>query len=318
MQLKNFVNQRNNLTLLAKGAKTSQLRQRQKANSTQRLIQIQPKGYKQEEIDSQGGDNTDKTEFIKTATSTDFLWNLTREDLKRITKAVRTVKEKKYLRRRVPKYRLPGAKAMKLEDVDKFFSTFLPEEWRIKALFLVQAFLGLRIGEVVQLNIKDIDFQAKQIRIRTEKQGPFAVIDSMFLHEKLESLLLDYISTYETQITKHGGFLFWALNTKCKTPYFSSDRARNVFRRVCERAGLNQTYGVREPYSDLEKWKPGKLYYYTTHSLRYAFAHFLARNNVPIEVAKHLMRHKDISTTQVYYQRPKEEVDTTLAKLFQK
>ncbi len=247
----------------------------------------------------------------------ELLNSLSREKMKQIIKRVRKVKERKYTRRRVPKYRFPGFKAMPLEDIDRFFSAFKPEEYRCKSLFLVQAFLGLRIGEAVKLNIKDIDFRNKQIRIKTEKQQLYEVIDSMYLHEKLERLLLEYIEIYEKEITEHDGFLFFTSNSSCRFKHISPDRARNVFRQTCNRAGLDQFYGYREPISDLKNWKKGKLYKYSTHSLRHSFARYLAKRKVPIEIAKHLLRHKDISSTQIYYMHDKEDIDAELRKLFE-
>jgi integrase len=151
--------------------------------------------------------------------------------MKKVMKRVRKVNALKYKRNRVPKYRFPGFKAMPLEDIDKFFSAFLPEEYRYKVLFLVQAFLGLRIGEVVKINTKDIDFQNKQIRIKTEKQRLYEVVDSMYLHEKVDCLLMEYIHIYEKEITAHDGYLFFTSNGACNTPYVSADRARNILDR---------------------------------------------------------------------------------------
>ncbi len=197
---------------------------------------------------------------------------------------------------------------MPLRDLDLFFSHFKPEEYRFKVLFLVQAFLGLRIGEVVKLNLKDLDFKNKQVIVHSEKKH-YNATDFMYMHEKLEYLLLEYIATYENEIKQHKGYLFWTNNSKCKTPYMSPNRARNVFRKVCERAGLTQTYAEREG-------KPGKLYRYSTHSLRHAFGHYLAERDIPIEIAKHLMRHTDIKSTQIYYLPSKEKIDNTMRKLF--
>lgn len=255
--------------------------------------------------------------LIELSGDRELLYSLSREKMKKVMKRVRKVKETKYKRNRVPKYRFPGFKAMPLEDVDRFFSAFKPDEYRYKVLFMVQAFLGLRIGEVVKINTKDIDFRNKQIRIKTEKQRLYEVVDSMYLHEKLESLLLDYIQIYEIEITAHEGFLFYTSNARCRFRYISPDRARNVFRNACDRAGLDQFYGYREPISNLKNWKEGKLYKYTTHSLRHSFARYLAKRKIPIEIAKHLLRHQTISSTQIYYMPDKEDVDAELRKLFE-
>jgi integrase len=272
-----------------------------------------------EEINLSQFDNKEKTRLLLSLSKDqEFLHSLSRDKMKAVMKSVRVVKERKYARNRQPKYRTPGYKAMPIEDTDRFFSAFMPEEHRFKVMFLTQAFLGLRIGEVVKIKMEDLDFRNKQIRIKTEKQRVFQMVDSMYLHEKLESLLLDYIQEYERDIVKHEGYLFYSTKSSCKSPCFSADRARNIFRRICDRAGLDQFYGYREPISDLKNWKHGKLYKYSTHSLRHTFAKYLAKRNVPIEIAKHLLRHQDISSTQIYYVPDKEDVDGVLRKLFVK
>jgi integrase len=244
------------------------------------------------------------------------LQQLSKDKLCRLSKMVTKVRKQKFARRKVPKYRFPGFKAMPLDEVDRFFSAFRPEEYRFKVLFLAQAFLGLRVGEVVQLNVKDIDFRNKQIRIKTEKQGYFEVVDSMFLHEKLEGLLLDYLAIYEKDILAREGFLFFSNYGQCETPFVSTDSARKVFRRVCNRAGLDAFYGYREKISKVGQLTPGRLFKYTTHSLRHAFAKFLVKRHIPIEIAKHLLRHQDLRSTQVYFVPDKEDVDAVSRQLF--
>ena len=292
----------------------------------------------------------------------ELLWKLSKRQLKKISKTISKVKETKYVRRKQPKYGLFGTKTMDLPEIDAFFSAFRPHEWPYKVLFLTQAFLGLRIGEVVKIKLEDVDFANKQIRIHTEKQRHYETDTYMAMHSKLEALLLDYINAYESDIREHDNYLFFALQRNCRTKHISPDQARNVFRRICERAGLNQIYGYRdvisepsaiklfelcekEPksfeelqqlgfsrkkiirikrlYSQFFKIKKNKvyaqkpkLYRYTTHSLRHAFGKYLAKRGVPIEIAKHLLRHQDIKSTQIYYVPDKEQVDATMHNLF--
>jgi len=256
------------------------------------------------------------TQLLGLCQDQELLYSLSRDKLKKIMKEVRTIKERKYKRNHVPKYRVPGYKAMSLEEVDRFFSAFHPDEWRSKVMFQTQAFLGLRIGETVKIRIEDIDFQNKQIKIRTEKQGPYEIMDSMFLHERLETLLQDYIHEYEREIIQHKGYLFFSETFRGKYDYITADRARNIFREICNRANLTEYYGNRTPISGVKNFKPGKLYKLTTHSLRYAFAQYLRRQEIPIEIRQHLMRHKSRETMQIYDAPQKPEVDGYLRQAF--
>lgn len=243
----------------------------------------------------------------------EVVYLLSKDKIKKCIRNLSKVKETKYRRRNITKYGLLGYKAMPLHIVDKFFSSFKPEEYRYKVLFLTQAFFGLRIGEVVQLNLKDIDFQNKQVLIHSEKKH-FKATDFLFLHEKLEFL---FIQLYEKEIKEHGGFLFFSSTKRCKFPYVSPDSARNIFVRVRSRAGLNEKYGEREGISGLP-FREGDLHRWTTHSIRHTFGKFLAKRHIPIEIAKHLLRHSDIKATQIYYVPDKEDVDKTMEVLFQR
>lgn len=299
--------------------------------------------------------------FLTLADDKSVLYSLSKNKLKKLQKLISNIIKTKYSRRRVPKYGLFGAKTMDLEEIDRFFSAFKPHEWRMKVLFLVQAFLGLRIGEVIKIKLEDIDFVNKQIKIRTEKQKHYETDLFMALHEKLEALLLEYVTAYESEIKTSDGCLFFS-DGKGKAKHISSAYARKFFRKICKRAGLTQTYGsreiisepkalklfelcenqpkslteltecgfslkeiekIRKKYADFFKFKDNtlcatrpKLYRYTTHSLRHAFGKYLAKRGVPIEIAKHLLRHQDIKSTQIYYIPDKEQVDATMHNLF--
>lgn len=254
--------------------------------------------------------------LLELAQNDELLFSLPREKLKTIMKHVRKVKERKYERRKNLKYKYLGYKTMSIEEANTFFSAFYPDEYREKAMFLTQAFLGLRIGEVVQIKLEDINFEQKQVRVKTEKQGPFEVIDSLYLHEPLEQLLLDYVTIYEKEIILHKGFLFFARTKRGVNPFINSGEARNIFRKVCNRAGMNEHYGLREPINKLKGFKPGKLHRYTTHSLRGAFAQFLRIQGVPAEIRSQLMRHKSRETLKFYDAPQKPEADNYLKNAF--
>jgi len=239
---------------------------------------------------------------------------LSREKLKDIIRVPSIIKERRFKRRKAPKYGVPGSKAFTLAQVDQFFSGFPPHLWRYKVLFLTQAFLGLRIGETTKIRLCDIDFKNKQIAIHSEKKR-YNAIDFLFLHEKLEGLLMIYIGEYEKEIEEHEGYLFFADTSRGKTKHISTGQARKIFCFVRERTDLNQKYGVREGISGV-KFPAGELYRYTTHSLRHSFGKFLTKRGIPIEIAKHLLRHQDIKSTQIYYVPDKEDVDETMRKLF--
>ena len=55
------------------------------------------------------------------------------------------------------------------EELERFFGVI--DDTKVHLLFSYQAILGLRIGEVITLNIKDINLRTRELRIATEKSG---------------------------------------------------------------------------------------------------------------------------------------------------
>ena len=53
------------------------------------------------------------------------------------------------------------------QEVQRFFKAIDNEKFRL--LFLYQSQLGLRIGEAVKINIKDIKFESRELVVKTEK-----------------------------------------------------------------------------------------------------------------------------------------------------
>lgn len=246
------------------------------------------------------------------------LWGLSQGELKELSKQISFVKEHKFKRRNSVKYRVPGYKTFQTQDFDLFLSNIKPHEYQFKVLFLVDAFLGLREGELVKLKISDFDFRNKTVKIRTEKQrGYFDVQDIMPLNKKLEELLIEYLSEYEEDINKHEGFLFYAKSNACKTKHLSTAYLRKFFRVVCARAGLTETYSHREPSTQNSSPQScAPLYKYSPHSIRHAFGNYLCTRGVPPIIAKHLLRHKSLKATEVYYVPQASDVLRENARVF--
>ena len=236
-----------------------------------------------------------------------FFYELPFSKLMRLSKMISVVRKKKFKRNRENRY--GDSKAMSYDDLAKFFSFFKPEEFKFKVLFLLMAFLGLRLGEAVKVKREHLDLSNKRLMVETEKQGG-RVMDSLFLHERVYGLLLDYLDSYESEVIE-SGYLF----SSVRGGRVSTNQARIVFRRVCDRAGLSMVYGEREVLGK-SKCPKGRLYLYTPHSLRHSLGMYLSQQGTKIEYIQKILRHKSILNTMVYVKPRQDDVDYAFYKAF--
>jgi integrase len=191
------------------------------------------------------------------------------------------------------------------EELVKFLNAV--EEPKMALLFTFQAVLGLRIGEVVKLHVRDINLKTRELRITNEKADR---LDCLPLPPQLFEQAVRYISDYETDIVKRKGYLFWAerypKSNDC--PYVSSNYARNVLRQTVEKLNLDESYGMSGGPV------PKLLHRLTTHSLRhYAVTNFSKKNNGNVVLTSKFARHRKLETTMIYIHTEKEELYRSIA-----
>lgn len=138
-----------------------------------------------------------------------------------------------------------------------------------RALVLLGAHGGLRIGEMADLRWNDLDFGKSSLRVRSGKGGKAASVRmTRRLREVLEELRRDVGDTNRQRDA--GLVLPWG-----------ADHARRRFRRLCARAGVDyRTAGVHGL-----RHGAGTRYYRQTKDLGRVAAH---------------LRHADIQTTRIY------------------
>ena len=128
---------------------------------------------------------------------------------------------------------------------------------------------GLRIGELVQLKITDIDSERMLIRIRQGKGGKDRYT---LLSEKMLEQLRLYYKTYRPQI-----YLFNGQLGSCP---IAATTIRRIFGKAKTKSGLN---------------KPA-----SPHTLRHCFATHLIEDGVSLTKVQLLLGHTDIRTTSRY------------------
>jgi len=207
----------------------------------------------------------------------------------------------RFLRKRTPKYG-SMCKAFREDELERFFSVI--DDPKMHLLFSFQATIGLRIGEAIRINIKDINLRTRELRIFTEKskKTDFLLIPIQFFDR-----VIRYIEAYEKEIAAAKGFLFFSFTPGRRPqetePCVTTHTARDIFRRYLKKAKLEEVYG----YS--VGTKPHPLYRLSSHSLRhYAITNFCRKNGGNAVLTSKYARHSNLQTTMGYIHTDKNEL----------
>ena len=127
---------------------------------------------------------------------------------------------------------------------------------------------GLRVGEVVNLRVTDVDSKRMRIRVRNSKGNKDREV-------MLSPQLLDELRCYWKQY-RPTDFLFEGQ----KGGQYSARSIQAVLKRAVHKAGITKKV--------------------TVHTLRHSFATHLLEDGTDIRYIQQLLGHKNISTTQIY------------------
>ena len=138
-----------------------------------------------------------------------------------------------------------------------------------KTLIILTYSAGLRISEVINLKLTDINSDRMQINIR---QGKGHKDRSIMLSEAVLLQLRTYWKTYRPMIYLFEGY-------RNGTPY-STRSAQDLFKRSVTLAKIKR--------------------HVTFHTLRHSFATHLVESGVDVVVIQRLLGHSNLHTTSVY------------------
>ena len=127
---------------------------------------------------------------------------------------------------------------------------------------------GLRVGELINLELKHIDIQRNQIAVRNSKGRKDRYVK---MADSITPLLLNYVQTYKPQ-------LYFAEGRTNKKYTASSIRA--FLKRSCQLAKISKTV--------------------TPHTLRHSYATHLLEGGTDIRVIQTLLGHNKPETTMIY------------------
>ena len=174
-----------------------------------------------------------------------------------------------------PKLRKALPKTLSVEDVDKLLDIKLesPFDYRNKAMLELMYGCGLRVSELVNLTLNDIDMTNSLIRIfgkgSKEREIPIGEYSIYYLKEYLnvrDSLLKGkpcnklFLNNHGSSISRQGFF--------------------KMLKQLLKEKGLN---------TDV-----------SPHTLRHSFATHLINRGADLRSIQEMLGHSDISTTKIY------------------
>ena len=165
-----------------------------------------------------------------------------------------------------PKKRLQLPKVIAPTDIKRLFEaiTNLKHNTMLKLCYG----LGLRVSEIVNLKITDIDSYSMQVLIEQAKGKKDRYVN---LPESILPQLRSYFIEYKPKKYlfegQYGG-------------QYSTRSAQQVFKNALQKAKINKTVGI--------------------HSLRHSFATHLLEQGTDIRFIQELLGHNDIKTTLIY------------------
>ena len=135
---------------------------------------------------------------------------------------------------------------------------------------------GLRISELINLKVADVDFARKQLFIRNAKGRKDRIVA---LSERIYGLLNDYLQTYKPDTYLFNGQ---------ETIKYSASSIRQFLYRATKRAGIKK--------------------HITPHTLRHTYATHLLEGGVDLKYVQELLGHSKPETTQIYLHITKKQL----------
>lgn len=188
---------------------------------------------------------------------------------------------------RLPK-RLP--RCLTKNEVQKVFGCASNYNWlykfeRTRNLAILYTFLysGVRLNELLNLKLLDVDINSEEIYIHKAKGGKNRIIP---IHPELRDVLQEYINERK-DVGKQSCWLFTGIHSN-KRLY-----EKNVH-ELCKKISVKS--GVK----------------FTPHMLRHTFARMVCEANVNLFKLKEMLGHSHVNTTQIYLSVSKDGMKKSL------
>lgn len=155
-----------------------------------------------------------------------------------------------------------------IPEMKTFLSTI--DKPIIYAACAIICYAGLRVSEICNLNIDDINFSRNEIKVTCGKGKKDRIIP---INTELKDVLSNYLSYYRFSESKY----FFATTKSGKLTHQYLNECIHYY---AKKANLNPSLSA--------------------HCLRHSFASALVAQNVPISVLQKLLGHSDIKSSSIY------------------
>ena len=165
---------------------------------------------------------------------------------------------------------------LSIEEVEKLLNIKLNNaySYRNKAMLELMYATGLRVSELINLEIKDIDLEEKIVRCfgKGEKERIVPIGDYALKYLKI------YLNTYRDKLQKKYLCDKIFLNNHGKE--ITRQGFFKIIKKVAEENGINKNI--------------------SPHTLRHSFATHLLNNGADLRSIQTMLGHSNLSTTQIY------------------
>jgi integrase/recombinase XerC len=173
--------------------------------------------------------------------------------------------------------RLP--RFLEFEEVQKLLNTPMADNWlgvRDRAILETLYSTGMRVSELVGLNLEDVDFLGEVIHVRGKgKKERIAPIGAKALQS-----IQQYIEYRNKRMQNDDSFDTKVLFANKHGKRLSTRSVRRKMDKYLRQAGLDPTI--------------------SPHTLRHSFATHMLNNGADLRSVQELLGHQSLSTTQIY------------------
>ena len=182
----------------------------------------------------------------------------------------------------VPKIRSKGKRKLptylSVNDVEKLLES-IPKERKVDirnyTIILIAARLGLRVSDILNIKLKDIDWVNYKLNVIQPKTNNLNILP---LSKEVGWTIIDYIKNSRPKCNNE--YLF----VKMKYPFEKMEQF-SCFHKYFEKANIEVNTGNKKGI----------------HNLRHSFATKMLDSDIPIHIISSVLGHADINTTSSTY-----------------
>lgn len=182
----------------------------------------------------------------------------------------------------LPKYGRRVPKILSLDEVEELIAApdrTTPEGQRDHAMIELIYATGLRVSELVALNVRDCDLRAGWVRVDSGKGGKQRVVP---IGDLARDAVEAYISDGRARLLRKKG------GPGCTPTLFVSRRGHGLTRQAFWK-NLKRYAKLADIETEI-----------SPHKLRHSFATHLLERGADLRIVQALLGHSDVSTTQIY------------------